>query len=63
MYEMNNGYHKFAISYDERQRHHLVITSKMHDIVKYFAKKWNTSISNASQLILEKGVEHFIKKK
>ena len=51
---------KYTIPNSERKHYHLVVSKETHEVVKLYAKKWEVSITEATQRLLTKDVEEML---
>ena len=53
--------YRYTIPNTERKYHHLVVSEETHDVIKYYAQKWNVTITEATQRLLAKVIEEATK--
>ena len=55
--------YRFTIPNTERKHNHLVVSSETHEVVRYYAKKWRVTITEATQRLLDIGIKEIVKEK
>jgi len=53
--------YRFTISNPERTNHHLVVSSDTHGVVIHYARKWNVTITEATQRMLDIAIKELVK--
>ena len=56
---MGKSGYKYTVSENERKRYHLVVSGDTHDTILFYARKWNVTITEATQRLLSKVIEEY----
>jgi len=52
------GRYKYTIPANERNKCHLIVSRQTHNVIVLYAKKWNITITEATQRILSQSIKN-----